>query len=247
LLIILFQASVTRLIPLYAIGVFMSFTLSQTGMARRWWKFGHLKPGEEIVEQGSTIQRDGHWKLKMVINGFGGVCTFIVMIVFAATKFQDGAWIIVLLIPSLVAIFLMIHNHYHSLAGKLSLDNFRSPHKIKRHRVVVLIAGVHRGSLTALTYAQTLSTDVTAVHVSVDPDETKKVREKWSMYGEGIRLVILESPYRLLIEPILDYFEHLMVFRQPNELLTIVVPQFVPAHCGKIYCTTRPRCYCVLP
>ncbi len=230
LLIILFQASVTRLIPLYAIGVFMSFTLSQTGMARRWWKSGHLQPGEEIVEQGSTNRRDERWKLKMVINGFGAVCTFIVMLVFAATKFQDGAWIIVLLIPTLVAIFFMIHHHYQSLAGKLTLENFRSPHQIKRHRVVVLIAGVHRGSLTALTYAQTLSADVTAVHVSVDPDETQKVREKWSMYGDGVRLVILESPYRLLIEPILDYFEHLMVAHQPNELLTIVVPQFVPAH-----------------
>ena len=230
LLIILFQASVTRLIPLYAIGVFMSFTLSQAGMARRWWKSGHLKPGEEIVEPGSTYQFDRRWKQKMVINGFGAVCTFVVMVVFGATKFQDGAWIIVFLIPSLVSVFFMIHHHYKSLAAKLSLENFQSPHKIQRHRVVVLIAGVHRGSLTALTYARSLSTDVTAVHVSIDPQETKKVREKWSLYGDGTRLVILESPYRLLIEPILEYFDHLMPSHQPNELLTIVVPQFVPAH-----------------
>lgn len=230
LLIILFQASVTRLIPLYAIGVFMSFTLSQAGMARRWWKSGHLQPGEEIVEPGSTYQFDRRWKQKMAINGFGALCTFIVMVVFAATKFQDGAWIIIFLIPALVSVFFMIHHHYKSLAAKLSLENFQSPHKIQRHRVVVLIAGVHRGSLTALTYARSLSTDVTAVHVSIDPQETKKVREKWSLYGDGTRLVILESPYRLLIEPILEYFDHLMPSHQPNELLTIVVPQFVPAH-----------------
>ena len=100
LLIILFQASVTRLIPLYAIGVFLSFTLSQAGMARRWWKSGHLKPGEEMVEPGSVITFDKHWKVKMIINGFGVVCTFIVMIVFAVTKFKDGAWIIIFWSPS---------------------------------------------------------------------------------------------------------------------------------------------------
>ena len=114
LLIVVFQASVTRLIPLYAIGVFLSFTLSQTGMARRWWKSGHLKPGEEIVEPGSTITRDPRWKLKMVINGVGAVATCIVMFVFAVTKFMDGAWIIILLVPALVAVFFTIHHHYKS-------------------------------------------------------------------------------------------------------------------------------------
>ena len=99
LLIVLFQANVTRMIPLYAIGVFLSFTLSQTGMARRWWKSGHLKKDESLVEPGSTVTHDRQWKFKMIINGFGAVCTFIVMIVFAVTKFKDGAWVIVLLVP----------------------------------------------------------------------------------------------------------------------------------------------------
>ena len=121
LLIILFQASVTRLIPLYAIGVFLSFTLSQSGMARRWWKSGHLKPGVEINEPGSILKFDKSWKFKMVVNGFGAVCTFIVMIVFAVTKFKDGAWVIVFLIPSLIAIFMAIHHHYKNLANSLSL------------------------------------------------------------------------------------------------------------------------------
>ncbi|HWQ05093.1 MAG TPA: APC family permease [Longilinea sp.] len=230
LLIILFQASVTRLIPLYAIGVFLSFTLSQTGMARRWWKSGHLKPDEEIVEPGSVIKFDQGWKTKMFINGFGAICTFTVMIVFAATKFMDGAWIIIFLIPVLVTTFFTIHRHYKDVAKKLSLENFSASPRIGRHRVVVLIAGVHRGSLVALNYARSLGPDVTALHVSVDHAESEKVRAKWDTYGEGTRLVILESPYRELIEPVLDYIEKIRNSRQPNEMLTIVVPQFVPAH-----------------
>lgn len=230
LLIIMFQASVTRLIPLYAIGVFLSFTLSQTGMARRWWKSGHLKGDEELVEPGSTIHHDKRWKYKMIINGFGALCTFTVMIVFGVTKFKDGAWIIVLLIPLLVSGFFSIHHHYKSLAKKLSLENFNSAPRVKRHRVIVLIAGVHRGSLAALSYAQTLGDDITAVHVSIDPQESEKVRAKWDVFGDGTRLVILESPYRLLVEPVLDYIKKLSDIRQPNEMLTIVVPQFIPAH-----------------
>lgn len=229
LLIIVFQASVTRLIPLYAIGVFLSFTLSQAGMARRWWKSGHLKPGEEIVEPGSTIVYDKNWMFKLFVNGFGSLCTAVVMIVFAVTKFKDGAWIIIILIPILVSIFFSIHHHYKRLAQKLSLKNYRSL-SINRHRVVVLIAGVHRGSLAALAYARTLSDDVTSVHVSTDPCESQKVREKWEMYGEGTRLVLLDSPYRLLIEPVMNYIEQLLEKRQPNEIITVVVPQFVPKH-----------------
>ena len=105
-MVIIFQGSVTRLIPLYAIGVFLSFTLSQFGMARRWWKSGHLKPDEEIVEPGSVVRFDKGWVHKMIINGFGGICTFVVMIVFGATKFKDGAWIVILSTPILVTIFL---------------------------------------------------------------------------------------------------------------------------------------------
>ncbi|MEN6410266.1 MAG: APC family permease [Anaerolineaceae bacterium] len=230
LLIIIFHASVTRLIPLYAIGVFLSFTLSQAGMARRWWKSGHLKPGEEIVEPGSVITHDKNWKWKIVVNGFGSICTLIVMIVFAVTKFKEGAWIIIFLIPLMVSVFFGIHHHYKSLAAKLSLDNYHGRPRVAHHRVVVLISGVHRGSLAALDYAMSMGSDVTAVHVSVDPKETEKVRAKWDIYGEGIRLVILQSPYRLLVEPVVEYIEKISANHKRGELLTIVVPQFVPAH-----------------
>ncbi|MBN1370582.1 MAG: APC family permease [Anaerolineaceae bacterium] len=227
LLIVLFQASVNRLIPLYAIGVFLSFTLSQSGMARRWWKSGHLKPGLEITEPGSILKFDKSWKFKMVVNGFGAVCTFIVMIVFAITKFQDGAWVIVFLIPSLIVIFIAIHRHYKNLANTLSLSNYQSYQRIQRHRVIVLLGGVHRGSLKALTYARSLSSDVTAVHVSIDPVESEKIRDKWSTFGEGVRLVILESPYRLLVEPVMEYIENISSTTQAHEMITVVVPQFI--------------------
>ena len=230
LLIVLFKANVTQLIPLYAIGVFLSFTLSQAGMAHRWWKSGKIRGDDEIVEQGSVLKHDPKWKFKMMVNGFGAVCTFIVMIVFAVTKFKDGAWVIVLLIPILVVIFFSINRHYKHLATKLSLDKYKSSIRVSRQRIIVLLAGVHRGSLSAMAYARSLGPDVTAVHVSIDPEESAKVREKWEQFGDGTRLVILNSPYRLLLEPVLEYIQQLLSVREPNEVLTVIVPQFVPSH-----------------
>jgi amino acid transporter len=228
-LIIVFQASVTALIPLYAIGVFLSFTLSQAGMARRWWKIGHLAPGQEVRERGSTLRYEPRWQVKMIINGFGALCTAVVMFVFAATKFKDGAWIVVLLVPTLVFLFFRIHKHYKDVAANLSLEHYAGLPAVRpRHRVILPISGVHQGTLVALRYARTLSDDVTAVHVSIDATEAEKVTRKWEMWGEGVRLVILESPYRLLMEPLLGYIEKIAAQRQPNELITVVVPQFVP-------------------
>lgn len=227
LLILLFQASVSSLIPLYAIGVFLSFTLSQAGMAHRWWKVGRLKSGEELVEQGSTLRYEEGWQHKMIINGFGALTTLVVMFVFAITKFADGAWIVIVIVPILVMMFLSIHRHYKKLANKLSLSPFGVPPRIRRHRVILTIGGVHQGSLRALRYARTISDDITAIHVSIDPDETEKLKKKWSVWGDGIRLVVLDSPYRLFIEPLLLYIEEIDAQRQPNEIITIVVPQFV--------------------
>ncbi len=229
LLIIVFNASVTRLIPLYAIGVFLSFTLSQTGMAVRWWKSGKLGPDEKKVERGSTLVRDDHWLLKMVVNGAGAVTTAIVTVVFATTKFADGAWVIVVIIPLLIGAFYSIHIHYKGVAKKLSLDDFGAPPRIIRHRVIIPISGVHRGTMAALRYANTLSNDITAVFVEIDPLETQKLLEKWKIWGDGVRLVVLVSPYRLLFEPLIQYIESVTTQMQPNEIVTIVVPQFIPS------------------
>ncbi len=229
LLIIIFGAQTSALIPLYAIGVFLSFTLSQTGMAVRWWKSGKLKPGEEQKQVASVIHHDPKWQIKLLINGFGAVCTFVVMIVFAVTKFASGAWVVIILIPTLVVIFLRIHHHYKDLAAKLSLDRFGAPPRVRRHRVIVPIGGVHSGTLQALRYARCVSDDVTVVYVAIDPAEERSVREKWGKWGDGVRLHVITSEYRLLLEPLLDYIQQIASQRQPSEVITVVVPQFVPA------------------
>ena len=228
LLVIVFQATTTALIPLYAIGVFLSFTLSQFGMAVRWWRAGHLKPGEVRERVGSVLHYEPNWKIKMAINGLGSVISFAVMIIFAITKFQYGAWIIVILIPSLVLVFFQIHRHYKALAKRLSLDTFGAPTRLRRNRVILPIGGVHRGTLHALNYARSLSDDVTAVHVALDVSEEDKVRAKWEKWGDGVRLVIIPSPYRALIEPLIQYIREVAGQRQTGDMLTVVVPEFLP-------------------
>lgn len=230
ILIIVFSASVTALIPLYAIGVFLSFTLSQAGMARRWWKSGRLAPTAEVTERGSVVRYDQRWRFKMIANGFGAICTAVVMGIFAVTKFTTGAWLVLILIPIIVFVFQVIHRHYAVLATALSLENYGQPPRVGRQRVILPLSGVHRGTLAALRYARSLSNDVTAVHVSVNPEDTIKVQQKWEMWGEGVRLVILESQYRLLMEPMMAYIEDVAAQRQPNEIITVVVPQFIPRH-----------------
>lgn len=228
ILIVIFQASVTRLIPLYAIGVFLCFTLSQAGMARRWWKSGQLNEDEKVVESGSVLTYEKGWQVKMVLNGFGALCTAVVMIVFSVTKFKDGAYIVLILIPIIVAALWLIHRHYKKLAKKLSLENFGviPPHTM-RHRVIMPVSGVHQGTLSALRYARMLSDDVTAVHVTIEPADAEKVRHKWEMWGDGVRIVMLDSPYRLFLEPLIKYISDIARQRQPGETITIVVPEFV--------------------
>ncbi len=230
LLIVLFQASVTALIPLYAIGVFLSFTLAQVGMARRWWQSGQLAAEAVVEGYGAPLHHESSWRTKMIANGAGAASTGVVMLVFAVTKFRDGAWIVLLLMPILVVMFTLIRRHYRGLAADLSLEHYGPPPPISRHRVILPISGVHRGTLAALRYARCLSDDVTAVHISMDPLEAQKIQHKWEQWGEGVRLVILDSPYRLLLEPLLAYVQEIAEQRQPNETITIVVPQFVPKH-----------------
>ncbi len=227
-LITIFNASVSQLIPLYAIGVFLSFTLSQAGMTRRWWKIGHLPAGAEVRERGSVLRFDPRWRLKMITNGVGAVLTAVVAVVFTVTKFREGAWIIVIVVPTLVAVFFAIHRHYLELAGNLSLEDYGAPPRVHRHRVILPFSGVHRGTVEALRYALSLSDDITAVHVALDTEKTARIEEKWWRWGNGVRLVVLDSPYRLLLEPLLDYIKKMAALRQPNETITVVVPQFVP-------------------
>jgi len=230
-LIILFDASVSKLIPLYAIGVFLSFTFSQIGMARRWWLAGHLKPGESKVSgHSSVLAYEKNYLVKLLINAFGAFCTGMVTIVFGITNFVGGAWIVLVLIPILVMVFSAILRHYKNLARQLSLDDFHSLPVVSRYRVILPISGVHKGSLSGLRFARSLSADVTAVYISTDDEEARKIKSKWDIWGEGTRLVIVKSPYRLLLEPLLEYIKALYQYRQHDEVFVVVMPQFVSSH-----------------
>src|SRR6266498_4301717 len=228
-LIIIFNASVTALVPLWAVGVFLSFTLSQAGMARHWWN-NRRPSAKQRSKKEALFPYDPGWRWKLAVNGLGSITTAIVTLIFAITKFADGAWIIVLLLPTIVMNFFAIHRHYRNLAHDLSLEHFGEPPPARRHRVLVPIAGVHRGTLEALDYALSISEDVTAVHISIDQDQMEDVTRKWGLWGKSARLVIIESPYRTFLEPFIGYVDDLCKVLQPNERLTIVVPQFTPKH-----------------
>jgi amino acid transporter len=216
-LVILFGGQVHRLIPLYAVGVFLSFTLSQAGMVRHWRQDGG--PG---------------WRWKMVANGLGAMATGLVLLVIVATKLLHGAWIVLLLIPLFVGMLQVIHRHYMTVAAQLSLDGL-VPEKWtglasqKRHKVVVAVSGVHRGTLAALRFARSLSKDVTAVVVDVEPRVTARVNERWAVWGQRVPLVVLESPYRSTIGPLMAYLDQVDQRDAERGLAVVVLPEFIPA------------------
>lgn len=216
LLIIVFQGSVSRLIPLYAIGVFMCFTLSQAGMARRWhrigkmMKSGELKPHKEILTKGSIIHYDRHWFAKMALNGVGAVITCIVMVIFLVTKFTHGAWIIVILIPVLVWIFTRIHRHYGHVAAILSTAGQRIDPQKRHVQAIVLVSDVHRETLKLVEFANSLNVPWKAVHIAVNEERVADVQRKWAeRVGIG-ELVIVRSPYRSLTRPLRQYVAKLL-------------------------------------
>jgi amino acid transporter len=213
ILVVAFGGDTSRLIPLYAVGVFLSFTLSQLGMVRRWY---------------ST--RSPRWKKSIVINAVGAVATFIVLCVFIVTKFIHGAWIVVVVIPLLVLGFRAIHAHYVDVAKQLSMDSLDQLRPIK-HSVIVPISGIHRGVMTALEYAKSIAKDnVTAVYVDSEEEAAAKLREKWERWGAsaGVKLVVLPSPYRELTRPLLKYIARLERQRH-DDIITVVLPEFIPA------------------
>jgi amino acid transporter len=211
LLLIVFRGDTHALIPLYAVGVFISFTLSQSGMVRRWWRL-----------------RTGGWRHRLAINGVGALATGVVAVVIAATKFMHGAWIVVLVIPILVGTFLAMRRHYTNVAEQLSLEGWEGPPPMQ-HTVLVLVGDVHRGVVRAVQYAQTLATgaSVRAVFVETDPARTARLEEKWGKWGQGVPLVVLSSPYRSLIRPFLDYVDTLQA-RGADHVVTVVLPEFIP-------------------
>jgi amino acid transporter len=210
LLLIAFKGDTHALIPLYMIGVFISFTLSQTGMVVHWRRL-----------------REAGWVASAAINGLGALATAVVLVIVTITKSLEGAWIIILLIPVLVAVFKATHRHYSHVADQLSLKGWEGAAR-EHSTVLVPIGGVHRAVLQAVAYANSLSDDVRALFVDTDAAATEKVRADWTRWGGGTRLEILQSPYRSLMEPLLEYIDQLQA-ANPRDYVTVILPEFVPA------------------
>jgi amino acid transporter len=208
-LLVVFGGDTHLLIPLYMIGVFVSFTLSQAGMVVHW-----------------TRHRGTGWRTSAAINGFGAVVTGVVLLIVAATKSAEGAWIVIVMIPMLVFIFEITRRHYDHVASELDLRGLQ-PEPTGHHTVVVPLGGIQRAVVRALRYARLLSTDVRAVSVGIDPASTATIRQQWSEWGQGAQLVVLESPYRSLLEPLLEYIEQVQA-ESPNGYVTVILPEFVP-------------------
>ncbi len=217
LLVVVFGGQTHRLIPLYAVGVFLSFTLSQTGMVRHWHK-----------------ERSPRWQVKAFFNGLGAVVTGIVLAVIVASKFVHGAWIVVLLIPVSVWVLYHIRQHYNTVAEQLSLEGITPEEVMSRAwvgspKVVVPVSDVHQGTLSALHFARSLSTDVTGVTVEVNPAATEALRAMWNKWVPDLPLTVLDSPYRSIMEPLVDFL-HQTDAREPERGLAVVVlPEFIPA------------------
>jgi amino acid transporter len=209
LLLVVFNGDTHALIPLYMIGVFISFTLSQSGMVVHW-----------------RTRREPGWRASACINGLGAIATAIVLGIVTTTKVLEGAWIIILLIPVLVGVFKATRRHYSHVAAQLSLKGWCG--EAPRHSTVLVpIGGVHRAVLQATAYARSLSSDVRALFVDTDPAATERVRHDWDKWGAGTRLDVLPSPYRSLMEPLLEYIDQLQT-AHPDDYVTVILPEFVP-------------------
>jgi len=210
LLLVAFHGETHALIPLYAVGVFLSFTLSQAGMVRHWLKEERPAPHH------------------IVLNGLGALTTGIVTLVIAISKFALGAWMVIVLIPLLVLGLLRVRRHYEEVAQRLSLEGAGRP-RIGKNPVVVLVAGIHKGVVEALEYAKSISPNVTALTVDLDPTQTTKLRLRWAEWEPDVPLVVLESPYRSILRPLLEYIDR-MERQGEGRYLTVVLPEFIPSH-----------------
>lgn len=230
-LIIAFKAKVTSLIGLYAIGVFISFTLSQTGMFVRWVR-----------------QRGSNWLAKAFINGLGALITAIVVIIVAITKFSEGAWIVILVLPLLVFFMLKVNKHYTAIAKQLRVtaDELQKTDISREHyriRVIVPIESVNKASIRALRYAKTISDNVTAFNISIDEESAKKIKEKYALLNTDIPLVVRYSPFRRVVQPLLRFIESEEYNYKKGDIITVILPQFVVRKWWQNLLHNRTRIY----
>jgi amino acid transporter len=214
-LVVVFHGSVTALIPLYTVGVFIAFSLSQTGMVRHWWRLR---------------SEDRHWWIRAFFNGIGAIATMVVAIVVGVAKFALGAWLVLLLIPIFVTLMVLIHRHYTTLTKELQSE---PGDEILSHAlvpaVVVPISRLDLPGLTAVNFARSISSDVTIVHVVENQTEADQFRADWNAFDVALPLVIVESPYRRLIAPLLEFIDEIDA-RDPQRPITVVLAEFVPRH-----------------
>lgn len=210
-LIVMFKGDTHQLIPLYAVGVFLSFTLSQSGMIRHHFRTKH--PG---------------WQKSAMINIAGATATLIVLLVIATTKFMTGAWMVVILIPVLVLLFRQIRSHYVHTAKKLFSATMRDRDPVVpiRHAAIVPVSGVHPGVIDSVRYALSISKDACAVYVDINPALTEKIKEQWGKILPNVPLVILDSPYRSIIRSVLDYIRKVKS-QMGEEIVTVIIPEFM--------------------
>jgi amino acid transporter len=233
LIIVVFRADEIAMLPLYALGVMLSFTLSQAGMSRLMGKIGELEPGETAFTGVTTIHYEQHWRWKRLLNTVGAIVTGIVFVILVATKFTDGAWLVVLAIPFLVFMLDRINKHYQNVANSLSTRDFREEDLLDVSDVAVVpIADVHRGTLRALQYARRIASDVRAVSVATSPEGRERIERRWARFPkltEGIELVIVDYDFRDILTPLVDYICKVNDEEFPGKLVTVVIPEFVPA------------------
>lgn len=213
-LIVVFHGDTHALIPLFAVGVFLAFTLSQTGMVVHWLRL-----------------RAPRWPIKALINGTGALATLVTLLVVGISKFLAGAWIVMLLIPLLVLVFRQVHLHYKEVSKELELRGL--PPELRPMpppRVVLPVSGMHRGIIEALRYARSISDKVTAVYVEVNPGDAERIRRDWQLWGQDVPLVVVPSPYRSIVGPILEFLDQTDRDHNDGQVATILLPEFVPAH-----------------
>lgn len=214
LLLIVFQGNTSKLIPLYAVGVFVSFTLSQFGMFKHWLK-----------------RREGAWRHKAIINGIGALVTAIVVMILSITKFKEGAWIVIIVVPSLVLLMLKVKQHYTAVAKQLKLEpqeleEADVDHSTYSNRVIVPLASINKASIRALKYAHTISDHVVAFSVTIDEESGEKLRQKYALLNTKIPLHIEYSPYRWIVDPLLKFIESEEYNYKKGDMITVILPEF---------------------
>lgn len=213
LLIVLFQGNTHALIPLFAVGVFLAFSLSQAGMVVHWWR-----------------NREKGWSTKLVINGVGALATTLTLLIVGYSKFLEGAWFIIALVPLLVTMFFRIKAHYNQLRKQLSLAGL--PPSLKPYppmRVVLPISGVHRGIVEAVRFAESFARHITAVYVELEPGQGEHVRQEWESWWPDIPLVVIPSPYRSIVGPLFEFLDKYDSECNDGQQAAVVLPEFIPA------------------